>query len=271
MGAAPRVARLKKERLLRPIHPNLGIQIEYQRRLSSLIKEMSESTVYWLRASYRANQPIALDETPADALKRSIRQLSKRWQKKFDEAGPKLAAWFAKASDKRSADALRKILKDAGLTVAFKMTPAMRDVFNATLNQNVALIKSIPAQYFVEIEGMVMRSVQTGRDLGMLTKELQDRYGVTYRRAALIARTQNNLATSSMVRARQIEVGFEEAIWTHSGGGHEPRPTHLKAGREKTRYKIAEGWFDPDVGEHILPGQLINCRCVGRPVIKGFS
>lgn len=260
-----------KEKLLRPVHPNAGLEAAYRKRLASLVKEMSDSTVYWLKASYRANPPIAADESPADALKKSIRELAKRWNRRFDQAARKLAAWFAQSTDKRSAAVLRKILKDAGLTVAFTMTPAMRDVLDATVNQNVALIKSIPSQYFTEVEGLVMRSVQTGRDLGGLTKDLQDRYGITYRRAALIARTQNNLATSSMVRARQIEVGLDEAIWMHSGGGHEPRPTHLKAGREKTRYKISEGWFDSAVGERIQPGQLPNCRCVGRPIVRGFS
>lgn len=260
----------RNEKVLRPIHPNVGLEAEYRKRLDGLIREMSDSTVYWLKASYRANPPLAADESPAEALRKSIRELARRWNQRFEDAAPKLARWFAKSTETRSSSALRKILKDAGFTVQFKMTTAMRDVFDATLNQNVSLIRSISSEYFTEIEGMVMRSVQAGRDLGSLTKDLKARYGVTHRRAALIARTQNNLATSSMVRARQVEVGLDEAIWVHSGGGHEPRPTHLKAGREKVRYKISEGWFDPAVGEFIQPGQLINCRCVGRPVVKGF-
>lgn len=261
----------RNEKILRPVHPNAGIELAYRKRLDELIAEMQKSTIYWLRASYRATPPIAQDATPADALKRSIRSLSARWLKRFDDAAPKLADWFAGATASRSSDALRKILKDGGFTVEFKMTPAMRDVLNATVNANVALIKSIPEQYFGQIEGIVMRSVQTGRDLEMLTKELESRYGVTRQRAALIARTQNNLTTASMNRVRLLEVGLDEAVWVHSGGGREPRHTHVKAGREHVRFKISEGWFDPAVGEFIQPGQLINCKCVGRPVVKGFS
>jgi len=63
------------------------------------------------------------------------------------------------------------------------MTAAMRDVVDATIHANVALIKSIPSQYFDQVEGIVMRGVQTGRDVGQVTKDLEGRLGVTKRRA----------------------------------------------------------------------------------------
>jgi uncharacterized protein with gpF-like domain len=200
-----------------------------------------------------------------------MRELSKRWLKRFDVASDQLARHFGRSVERRSSAALRKILREAGLSVEFTMTPAMRDVLGATVNQNVALIKSIPREYLGQVEGIVMRGVQTGRDLGQVSKDLQERVGVTKRRAALISRDQNNKATAAFSRARQMEVGLTKAVWVHSGGGHEARPSHLKAGRERTTYKISEGWYDPHEKRHIQPGELINCRCVGRPVVKGFS
>ncbi|MBB3743897.1 uncharacterized protein with gpF-like domain [Rhizobium sp. BK591] len=227
---------------------------------------------YWLTATYRQNEPrIAQDETPADALRRSMRELSSRWLKRFDEMAGKMAEHFAKSVEARATGAMKTILKDGGWTVSFKMTPAMRDVVDATVHQNVALIKSIPAQYLEQVEGIVMRGVQNGRDLGVVADDLQKRLGVTRRRAAFIARDQNQKATSALSRARQLELGLDEAVWTHSGGGKEPRPTHAKAGREKVRYKISQGWYDPAVGRYIQPGEEPNCKCIGRPVLKGFS
>lgn len=262
----------RAEKVLRPVHPNAGIEAEYQRRLDRLIREMHRSVLYSLSSAYRANQPrIAADETPADALRRTMRDMASRWLKRFHEASTKLAEWFGRSVQNRSSAALKKILKDGGISVEFKMTPAMRDVLDATVNQNVALIKSIPQQYLGQVEGAVMRSVQTGRDLATLSKELESRFGVTKRRAAFIARDQNNKATASLSRARQLELGLDEAVWVHSGGGKHPRKSHQKAGRDKTRFPIAEGWFDPEVGEHIWPGVLPNCRCVSKPIVKGFS
>lgn len=267
-----RKAAKRTEIVLRPVRANAGIGIAYRKRLEALIEEMHASVLYWLRAAYRREEPrIARDESPADALRRSIRELSRRWLKRFDEMAEKLAQHFAQSVEKRSSAALRKILKDGGWTVDFHLTPAMRDIVDATVHANVALIKSIPAQYLGEVEGIVMRSVQTGRDLAQVTDDLQKRLGVTKRRAAFIAKDQNNKATAAFNRVRQIEIGVKEAEWHHSGAGREPRKSHLKAGRARVRFPVAEGWYDPEVGRRIQPGDLPNCRCFSRPVIKGFS
>ena len=262
----------RKERILRPVHPNIGISAAYRRRLEALIAEMQASYLYWLKAQYRETPPaMAADATPAKELERELKKLGKRWRERIDEGAPKLAKWFLKAASKRSDDALRKILRDAGFSVKFAMTKSMRDVMTATLADNVSLIKSIGSQYHTEVEGLVMRSVTAGRDLASLTDELEKRYGVTRRRAALISRDQNNKATASMTRARQRDIGIEEAVWLHSHGGKEPRPTHLA--NSGKRYRVSEGLFDPDpkVQRRIWPGELISCRCVSRPVVKGFS
>ncbi|WP_082954058.1 phage minor head protein [Mesorhizobium sp. AA23] len=262
----------RNEKALRPVRPNAGIEAAYRGKLYALIEAMSQSVLYWLRAFYRANTPrMAQDETPADALRRSIRKLAAQWTKRFDVASEQLGDYFALSVEKRSSAALRKILRDGGISVEFKKTAAMRDVIDATVNANVALIKSIPSQYFDQVEGAVMRSVQTGRDLADLVQDLERYSGITKRRAAFIALDQNNKATSAFNRARQLELGIDEAEWHHSGGGKEPRPTHVQAGREKVRYKISTGWYDPAVKRFIRPGEEPGCRCVGKPILKGFS
>jgi len=262
----------KNERTLRPVRANAGIAAAYRRRIVALLDEMAASYEHWIAAQYRAKPPaMAQDASAAKELERELRKLGKRWQRRIDEAAPKLAAWFARAAELRSETALRKILRDAGISVKFTVTREMRDVLDATVAQNVSLIRSIPEQYHTEVEGLVMRSVTAGRDLEQLTKDLRRRYDITQRRAVLIARTQNGMATAAMTRARHTAIGIEEALWLHSHAGREPRPTHLANDRKK--YKIAEGWYDPDpkVRRHIWPGELINCRCVPKPIVKGFS
>jgi SPP1 gp7 family putative phage head morphogenesis protein len=262
----------KNEKALRPVFPNVGIAVLYRKKLDALVLEMARSYYHWILAQYRETPPrLAQDEVPARELERELRRLGVRWQQRFEEAAPKLARWFAVSASRRSNDALKKILKDAGIAVEFKMSPAMRDAFHATVAENVGLIRSIASTYHDQVQGLVMRSVTTGRDLGPLAKELEARFGVTKRRAALIARTQNNMATATFTRVRQQEAGITEAIWLHSHGGLEPRPTHLA--NDGKKYNISQGWFDsdPKVRKRIWPGQLINCRCVSRSIIKGFS
>lgn len=270
----------RRNNVARPVQPNVGLEVAYRRRLTALIDEMNKSLAWWVSAAYRAHTPatavladnLATDGAlPADLIARVIRRLTAKWLAKFNEIAPAIADWFATAVADRSDATMKAALKRGGLTVAFKPSAAVRDSIAANVAENVALIKSIGAEHLSAVEGYVMRSVQAGGDLGPLAKELASRYGVSKRRAALIARHQNNLATANMTRIRQMELGIIECVWVHSAGGREPRPSHVKAGRDHQRYDPAVGWLDPHEGRRIFPGTLINCRCTSRVVIPGLD
>jgi uncharacterized protein with gpF-like domain len=257
------------------VRPNLGFQLRYRKNLESLIDQMHRSITYWISAAYRANEPkiiaLAQDVSPAVALRTAMTRLTRYWTKQFDESAQNLGDYFAKDVDKRSSFALKKILKRGGFTVEFRKTPAVNDMLQATVAENVSLIKSIAAKHLTDVEGLVMRSVIQGRDLKTLTDQLEKRYKLTRDRAALIARDQNNKATSMIQRTRQLELGITQARWIHSAGGKAPRPSHVKAGKERVIYDVREGWLDPAIGELIFPGSLVNCRCVAAPVIPGLG
>ena len=248
------------------IYPNVGLTVGYRQKLDKMIAQMQRSICYWLTAQYRATPPLlAADASPAADLIAKLRTLGSRWLARFEDGARKLGEYFATTVSKRSDAALKTILKDAGFSVKFRMTRPMQDVMTATIGAQVGLIKSIASEHLSEVQGLVMRSVQQGRDLATLTTELETRYGITRRRAALIARDQNNKATASMLRVRYEELGLTQAIWMHSGGGKEPRPTHVA--NSGKAYNVSEGWLDPAVNERVWPGTLINCRCVARPIL----
>lgn len=260
--------------ILDAVRPNVGFQLLYQRNLLKLIDEMQKSIEYWLLAAYKRETPeMALDASPAAEMQTVMRKLARRWNKRFAQAAKDLGKYFATAVAMRSDATLREILRRGGFSVSFKLTKQMNDVLQATMHEQVGLIKSIASQHLDKVQGMVMRSVAEGRNLHTLSKNLRTAYGITKKRAALIARDQNNKATAVVTRVRQSELGITEAIWQHSHAGKEPRPTHVAAGAAKVRYKIAEGWFDPDkrVQKRIWPGTEINCRCTSRPVIPGLG
>lgn len=262
--------RKSKSIVLQSVRPDLALEIEYRKIIREWIDEMHNSVLYWVRAAYRANEPVmAADAVPAKELQKAVKKLAKRWNRNFDEAAPELAKWFSKNAAKRSDKKLKKILRQGGFSVKWKMTKAQRDILHATVNQNVSLIKSIPQQYLKNVEGDVMRSVQTGRDLDGLVKDLMKNYKVSFKRAAFIARDQNNKATSALNRARQQELGITHAIWMHSHAGKVPRPTHVKMHGKK--YSLAKGMWDSHEKKWIHPGELINCRCTQRPVVEGFD
>jgi uncharacterized protein with gpF-like domain len=264
-----------KPKTLSGIRSNLGIEAAYRKKLDGMVDEMHRSIVYWITALYRAKPPeMAQDAdtkwagmSPAMALRKAMRGLGARWQKKFDDLAPELAKHFATSVADRVDGAMMDMLKNAGFTVQFKMTASVNDVLQATIGEQVGLIKSIAAEHLSEVEGLVMRSVAAGRDMGFLAKELQHRYGITKRRAAFIAHDQSNKAMSMISRVRQTEAGITEAIWVHSGAGKHPRHSHVEQSGKK--YSIVNGWYDPEAREVCWPGTLVNCRCWGKPILPG--
>lgn len=259
---------MNEPKVLRPVIPNAGIEAQYRKRLRRLIAEMQRSIVYWLTAAYKANEPaIAQDDLPSQVLQAELDALSARWQSKFDESANQLATWFAQKTKSYTDGSLQNILKESGFAVKFKMTEPMQDAYQAIIHENVWLIKSISSEHLQEVQGLVMRSVQQGRNLGDLTSELTKRYGITKRRAALIARDQNNKATATTTRVHHKQLGITQAVWKHSHAGKHPRPSHLKADGDV--YDIDKGMYLD--GKWTWPGVEICCRCVSKPLIPGLK
>lgn len=247
--------------------------MRYQRAMLALIEEMDASILYWLTAQYRDNPPaLAQDALPSREMKKKFQELAKRWNRKFEKAAPKIAEAYLDGAFKATNSAMRMALKDAGIAVKMQISPAMKDALNASLDENVGLIRSIPQRYLQQVEGVISRAYANGRGLDSMVRSLKKLYPKAKTRAVLIARDQSNKATAVMVRARQMDLGITEAIWIHSHGGKTPRPEHLKANGR--RYKIAEGC--PIKNEHgeleyIQPGEKINCRCVSRPILPSVK
>lgn len=259
-------------RTLKPIRPSAATRAAYQKRLDVLVDEMAASVDYWLRAAYRADTPATVElgqDSAASILQAAFDRLAARWLGRFDALAPKMAEWFVAANRSRVDKLMKDDLRQAGFTVKFQMSKAMRDAYGAVVDENIGLIKSIASQHMEGVRVALMQSVQNGRDIGYLAAQLEKRHGVTKRRAALIARDQNNKATSVMQRTRALENGMTEAIWMHSAGGKTPRPRHVAFNGQ--RFDLRHG-HDFDDGEgNTWPGVPINCRCVWRGVIPGFE
>jgi uncharacterized protein with gpF-like domain len=278
-----------KTKALAPVYPNVGIEAEYRRALESMIGSMHRSSVKFVTAAYRKamgipkfqhanpllHSAVAYD-APLDDIRQAIREMAKRWEARFEAAAPRLAAYFAQAAYRRTNAALMQILKDAGITVKFALTPASRAELVKAVASNVGLIKSIPQKFHAKLETDVLKSFAVGQDMRALTRVLEERYGVTRRRAALIANDQNSKLTASLTEIRQRELGIRRAYWLHSGGGRTPRPNHVQFSNQKRVYDISTGMWDPDAngkgkGAWIRPGTLINCRCVSRAIIPAVG
>jgi SPP1 gp7 family putative phage head morphogenesis protein len=252
-------------KLLDPIRPNAGVEAAYSRKLRALVDEMHQSWLYWMTAAWRKTD-MAMDAGPTRTLRRAMERLADQWQKRFDEIAPRLAETFAASSSKATTASMQAALKKAGLTVQFKPTRASIEAYNTVQAEQVNLIKSIPTQYLTQVQTDVWQAVNRGYDLSTLKSTIQKRYDLADYRASLIARDQSAKANAVIEATRRTELGIEEAVWLHSAGGKEPRPSHVAASGK--RFKLATGMYLD--GAYTWPGMEINCRCVSRAVIPGL-
>lgn len=262
------------EKALQPVRPNRGFEDVYELRLKSWLVALHRSALKWVLAAYRKKPPLVAQDArmsapeslpPARALQSVMKKLREYWGTRFESAAKELAEHFAEDVGKRSDAALKSILRRGGFSVKFKLTPELKDVLQAAVGENVSLIRTIPEEYLSKVEQAVMRSVARGRDLKGLERDIKKIYRLSSRRVKLIARDQNNKATSQLTQARQLGLGIERGVWMHSHAGKEPRPTH--AAMHGKEFLIAEGMWDSHEGRMVMPGELINCRCTWRPVV----
>lgn len=146
----------------------------------------------------------------------------------------------------------------------------LKTLQEAAVEQNVALIRSIPQQFHNRVVQDVYNAMTNGWPLDELVQSLRHHYGITRKRAAFIARDQNRAITARLNVAQALEAwGTDvEAYWGHVAGGEtHPRMSHVAA--HGTRFRLSEGCCID--GEHIRPGEKMGCKCWFSIHIPGFD
>lgn len=233
-----------------------------------MIEEMSTSVNYWLAAEYRRNESeIVGDASPAKSLSKKLLDVMATWRETFDQKAELIALWFVRRSNMYATTSVSNKLKAQGMTVNMRITPEVQNVLDSLYETQVSLIKSIPEQYLTQVSVLVQESVTRGRDVAYLKDELKHRYGVTERRAKVIARDQNAKASNAIAVERSKQAGITHGIWVHRAGGSKSfRHSHVQMAG--TEFDLSKGCWDDHEKKWVMPGELINCRCEYRPVIK---
>lgn len=133
--------------------------------------------------------------------------------------------------------------------------PQLATLLSAWEQENVALIKSLPTNMVEQLRGEFSRAFTSGTSLRGLTEIVQDRTGVAYSRAELIARDQIGRLNGQLSEMRQKSVGVESYIWRTSAD-ERVRPTHRV--RDGKTYRWGAGG--------IKPGSEIRCRCLAESI-----
>lgn len=262
----------KKPITVHAIHANKGVEAWYRDRLYRLIEAMHIELQQQLAVAWALDPPeigFAHDATPTQKIAKILETWGTKWGRKLDSLSLDIASKFAAKAFGMTDRQLEAAFAKSGFTVKFKPTRRSLQAYQAVAAENVGLIKSIPQEYLKDVQTKVWESVKVGADMGTLAKGLRETYGVSTRRAALIARDQNNKAKAVIENTRRQQLGIKKAIWQHSSGGKVPRPTHVSMNGKA--FDLTKGSYDRDEKKWVWPGQLINCRCTSRAIIPGLE
>lgn len=240
-------------------------EIDYYRKLKQLAKLVREDVDAEIVPLLKQLAPeYVADASWSDIISAAVRRLLTRWNSPFAQ---RQAEQIARDFVTTSAGDNDRRVKSFGIDL-YGGDQQLQDYLKAAAFQNAQLIKSIPAQYLEQVQNIVMGNMRQGMRPSYIEAALVKQFGVTERRAKLIARDQTSKIQGEMSRLRQVNSGLEYFKWITS---QDERVRHSHAAVAKRDVGYGEGvfkWSDLPVvdGVPTFPGQPINCRCIARPV-----
>lgn len=248
----------------------------YQTSLTKRVDQMAAEVEHEIRGLYRDHAPHLMPDAAMDASISSqarilMNAMAARFNALFGKIAPNLAAQMAADVDRHSKSNLHSSLKEMSGGLSLKtsvITGRVAEVTKTAIAANVALIKSIPQNYFTALQGEVFRSIQQGSGVNDIIGHIEHLGVVTRKRAKFIAADQTTKATTAINEARMTALGLTEFEWLHSAGAKEPRPLHINVLNHRIFSFAKPPVIDEHTGERGLPGQLIQCHCRIVPVIR---
>lgn len=206
------------------------------------------------------------DSTPtldgwADSIARALQFLLGKWLSPVArQAAESIAGEFVRTQVSVNSRGRRSV----GIDV-FSNSQQARDYLEAATFQNAMLITSIPAQYLEQVQNIVMTNMRAGMRPSYIEQALSQQFGVTSRRAKMIARDQTAKVQGEINKRKQQAAGFLYFKWVDSHD-QRVRHRHREIADKVTDYgKGVYRWDDlplSDKGEPIQPGSDYQCRCV---------
>jgi len=255
----------------KPIELPKAIGISYNAELQRMVRRIKKDIDQSIKPQVKDLEFEYTADSWADVIEVSLAALRKRWSSEiFNRFAERLSAKFVQAVNLQNQQQFQNQYKSLGINI-YSGNQAVSDYLDATVKDNIRLIKSIPDQYLTQVESIVLGNMRAGLRPSAINKQLQDQFGVTERRARVISRDQTSKAANGLAKKRMQSAGFEYYQWVTSED-ERVRSRHRKISDKVTAYgKGIYRWDNPplsDKGEPISPGVDYSCRCIARPVLE---
>lgn len=190
----------------------------------------------------------------------ALNTILQRWQNPYRQhQAQQIAESFVKAAVSDS-----ERTKSFGIDL-YSGNQRVLDYTQAAAVQNAKLITSIPEQYLNQVSNIVLGNMRQGLRPSYIHQQLVDQFGITDRRAKLIARDQHAKIQGEVNKVRQEEAGFKYFRWL-TAHDERVRHTHQVAGNKDVGFGKGIYRWDQlpkgQKGQPMYPGSEIQCRCV---------
>lgn len=246
---------------LPPIHGSLGAERAYLKALRAILRELAretrESIVPLAVAEIQANRAMTKD---ADrSWFRRLLELSIDLAISAEGMVGRILGLEAERHTKRFMETAKQALGvDLGAVVRQE---DLGDLLRNAALKNAQLIKGLADDTAKRVSLTVMNAVTNGKSAKDLRAELTRQFGISDRRAQLIARNEISSFNSDMNRLRHVQAGITEYIW-RSSADERVRPLHRSL--EGRTYEYGK---PTDAEEGLPPGKPIACRCIAQAVV----
>lgn len=156
-------------------------------------------------------------------------------------------------------------LKD-DISIIPELSPLMREVIAEEYSNNLKLyIKDFTDKETLKLRKLVEDNMfNKGARAERLVDIIQDRFGVSQRKARFLAKQETSLLTSDFRNQRYCECGVTTWKWSSS---HDSRVRTLHKELDGKIFKMGEMPVIDEKGNKGLPGQAFGCRCVQVPLV----
>lgn len=279
--ASKKRERREPERIGRgtPIIPSSAIAFEYRRELKGLcyamIDDYNKEVDEWLSMSQ--TKKFYATDSVSSTFQNLMKKLQLKWSRIFSKLGSKIAADFIKKVDKGATTSTFASLKSAGME-APKATynKFVENTLTTSEQFNTTLITKVGADIHNKVYEAVMLSLTSPnpeeQGTSGIQKTLRETKHFSAKRVDLIAKDQTSKLYCALSDERMRQNGVEEFEWAHSGGGKEPRVSHIHLNGMVFKLNDPRLWqvggeLKLKKGDIGPPGWAIHCRCRKIPII----
>lgn len=260
------------KKVLSPVNQVKGQEILYRKQLNRLARGMQKAVRNQLLAYMEEHE----GEYVYDGLAADLDVIFRRLNAQFNGT---MTMGFAKVTSEDMVRRLEKsnkkrfddnFMRATGIDLGSIMAvEGLSDFLDISIQQNVLLIKSLPEEYFKQIEIIVNKGFTSGARYSTISKEISSLHGSAnsklMNRIKTIARDQISTINSQMTMKRSLSLGITKGIYRTSKD-ERVRKCHKEL--DGVEFVLTKGAWSKTCKKFIQPGITdINCRCSYSPVI----